>query len=302
MIEIIKRRKIFFVFSGVLVALSVLALSTWGLKPNIDFTGGSLVELNFSGTRPEVPVVETALKKDFGDVVTQTTSDNGYIFKLRYLNETEHQKFLTDLRTQFASDKNVITEKRIETIGPAVSEVLKRRSLSAGLTVVLAIILFIAWSFRKVSKPVSSWKFGIAAVVALVHDVVITMGVFSALGHFLDVHVDIPFVVALLTILGYSVNDTIVVFDRIREKLIRRAGESFADLTNKAVNETLWRSLNTSLTVLLVLGSLFVFGGDSTRYFTLALLVGIFYGTYSSIFLASTLLVEWDRFDHRVRK
>lgn len=299
MIQIIEKRKYFFFFSGALVVLTLIALVVWGLKPSIDFTGGSLVELNFSKERPALSEIEEAVKKDFGDVLSQSTGDSGYIFKLRYLNEEEHQKLLTSIRKKYATNDNIITEKRIETIGPAVSEVLKRRSLSAGITVVLAIVAFIAYSFRKVSKPIASWKFGVAAVVALVHDVGVTMGVFAVLGHFYGIRVDIPFVVALLTILGYSVNDTIVVFDRIREKLIRRSGENFAELTNKAVNETLWRSLNTSVTVLLVLTALFFFGADSTKYFTLALLIGIFFGTYSSIFLASTLLVQWELWDRR---
>lgn len=299
MIEIIKYRKYFFVFSGLLMALSFAAVVGWGFKPNIDFTGGSLVEVNFAKDRPELTAIETRLEKDFGEIVTQATSDNGYIFKLRYLNGDEHQKFLTTVKTEFGKAENVVTEKRSETIGPAVSEVLKRRSLSAGLAVALAIVAFIAYSFRKVSKPIASWKFGVAAIVSLVHDVGIAMGVFAALGHFYGIQVDIPFVVALLTILGYSVNDTIVVFDRIREKLTRRSGESFAELTNKAINETLWRSLNTSVTVLLVLTSLFFLGAESTKYFTLALLIGIFFGTYSSIFLASTLLVEWELWDRR---
>lgn len=297
MVNIIGRRNIFFVFSGTLVALSFAALIVWGLKPSIDFTGGSLIEVTFDKQRPEVTAVQTEVGKDYGDVLVQSTGDKGYIFKLRYLNEDEHQKFLTTLRN--ANVGNTITEKRVETIGPAVSSVLKQRSWMAGATVVLAIVAYIAYSFRKVSYPIASWKFGVSAIVALVHDVGITMGIFAVLGHYLNVHVDIPFVVALLTILGYSVNDTIVVFDRIREKLIKRVGGTFEELTNKAVNETIWRSLNTSLTVLLVLSSLYVFGGESTKYFTLALIFGIFYGTYSSIFLASPLLVVWEKWDRR---
>jgi len=300
MVEIIKNRKWSFALSGILVGLSFLALVVWGLKPGIDFTGGSLVEVEFAQNRPEITAVQEALGTTFGDVLVQTSGDKQYIFKLKFLSPEEHQNLLGILQTTFGQGENVMTENRTETIGPAVSEVLKRRSASAGVVVVIAIIAFIAYSFRKVADPVASWKFGVVAVITLIHDVGIAMGIFAVLGHYLDVRVDIAFVVAMLTIFGYSVNDTIVVFDRIREKLIRRTGgQTFANLTNKAVNETLWRSFNTSFTVLLSLTALYFLGGESTRYFTLALLIGILFGTYSSIFLASPLLVAWQEWDSR---
>lgn len=303
MVEIIKNRNWFFAFSGLLVGLSFLALAVWGLKPGIDFSGGSLIEVEFAQTRPEIKAVQETLTKDFGDVLVQASGDKQYIFKLKFLSPVEHQKLIDSLNHQFAQGENKMTEKRTETIGPAVSEVLKRRSVSAGIVSVLAIIAFIAFSFRKVSEPIASWKFGVSAVITLIHDVSIVAGVFAVLGHFYDVRVDIAFVVALLTVFGYSVNDTIVVFDRIREKLIRRTGgQTFSTLTNLAVNETLWRSFSTSFTVLLSLGTLYILGGESTRYFTLALLIGIFFGTYSSIFLASPLLVAWQEWDSRRRQ
>ena len=169
----------------------------------------------------------------------------------------------------------------------------------AGILVVVAIITFIAIAFRRVTKPVASWKFGVTAVISLSHDVLITLGLFSVLGHFYGVQVDIPFVVALLTIFGYSVNDTIVVFDRIRENLLRRTGTNFAETTENAIKQTVWRSFNTSVTVLTALACLFLFGGESVKYFSLALFVGIFFGTYSSIFLASPLLVSWEEWDRK---
>jgi len=201
--------------------------------------------------------------------------------------------------TSIAQDAPAVIEERLETIGPTVSAHLKERALQIGLSVVIAIVVFIAYAFRRVSKPISSWKFGVTAVIALVHDVMIFVGMFVLLGYYLNVEVNIPFIVALLTILGYSVNDTIVVFDRIRENLIRMGYQKFEEVVNKGVNDTLMRSFNTSFTTLLVLSTLFFFGGETIKYFALALIAGIIVGTYSSIFLASPILIVWERWTHR---
>ena len=221
------------------------------------------------------------------------------IVKTRFLSEEEHQQLLDILRTNYEQGEQKVLEQRFETIGPSVSAQLKQRSMKAVVVVCIAIIIFIAYSFRKVSKPIASWKYGIIAVIALIHDVTITAGVFAFLGRFMNVEVDIPFVVALLTILGYSVNDTIVVFDRVRENLIRRNAEHFDETINFAVNETMARSINTTLTTLFPLATLFFFGGETIKYFSLALWIGIFLGAYSSIFVASPLLVTWNKFASR---
>jgi preprotein translocase subunit SecF len=215
------------------------------------------------------------------------------------MDETEHQKVLDLLRKKFENKDEKVLEDRFETVGPAVSTQLRTRAVYAVLAVLIGIIVYIAYSFRRVSRPVASWKYGVVAVAALIHDVTITMGVFAILGHYFGVEVDVPFVVALLTILGYSVNDTIVVFDRVRENLIKRSVDDFADTVNVAINETLARSLNTTATTLFTLLALFVFGGATIKWFTLALLIGIFLGAYSSIFVASPLLVEWKRWQDR---
>ena len=198
------------------------------------------------------------------------------------------------MRESFETDQNKVLEERVDVIGPAISSHLRSRAFSAAIAVVIAIILYVAYAFRKVSEPVKSWKYGIAAIVALVHDVTITMAVFALLGYYLGVEIDIPFVVALLTILGYSVNDTIVVFDRVRENLLHDGPNRFAQTVNEGVNGTLVRSMNTSITTLLVLFALFFFGGATIKFFSLALIIGIALGTYSSIFLASPLLVVWN--------
>lgn len=300
MMNFINKRRWYFAVSSVLVGVSVVALAVWGLKPNIDFTGGSLVEFDFTGNRPSLEQMQATVKKaEVGEGLIQPTAGTSIIVKLPYIDEPAHQRLLTTVRADYEKEGTQVLEKRIETVGPSVSATIKRRASMAGTLVVVAIIAFIAFAFRKVSKPVASWKFGVAAVVSLLHDVLITMGVFAFLGHFHGVQVDIPFVVALLTIFGYSVNDTIVVFDRIRENLLRRTGKDFADTTENAIKQTVWRSLNTSLTVLTALACLFIFGGESVKYFSLALFIGIFFGTYSSIFLASPLLVSWEAFDRK---
>ncbi|MDP1709551.1 MAG: protein translocase subunit SecF [Candidatus Komeilibacteria bacterium] len=194
----------------------------------------------------------------------------------------------------------IVVEDQFESIGPTVGKELLRRSIYSILAVLSAIIIYIAWAFRKVSQPVSSWKYGVAAVIALTHDVVIPCGIFAVLGHFWGVEIDILFITALLTMLGFSVHDTIVVFDRTRENLARaRHQGSFEETVNQSVNETIRRSINTSMTAFLALLAMYLFGGDSVKYFVLALMMGIIFGTYSSIFIASPLLVVWNNWSHR---
>ncbi len=294
MVNIIGRRKIAFSISRFLFVGSFLSLLFFGLKPGIDFTGGSLLELSFSERRPPVSDVEDLLAPlKLGHTLIQPAGDRGYILKMRFITEPEHQSLLIGFRASYELGTNKVLEERFETIGPAVSAQLRSRAVSTVLMVMLAILLFIAYAFRRVSRPVNSWNYGMAALVALIHDVVITVGAFTLMSRFLGVEADIQFVVAVLTVLGYSVNDTIVVFDRIRENLIKRPHPTFAGTVNAAINETFVRSINTSLTVLLVLTALFLFGGATIHYFALTLIIGIFIGTYSSIFVASPVLVTW---------
>ncbi len=296
MYQIIKKRNIPFIVSGILFVTSIISLLLFGLKPGLDFTGGSLLEVSFpDGNRPQTTEVRSVIEKTgFTPSTLQPSGDKAVIIKLPFISEEEHQKILQGLRDQYQKGDASVREERLETIGPAFSSQLRTRSFYAILAVSIGIVIFIAYAFRKVSKSVPSWKYGVAAVVALLHDVVITVGIFSLLGHFYGIEVDISFVVALLTILGYSVNDTIVVFDRIREKVLLKGARDFGDTVNLAVNETIGRSVNTSLTVQLTLIALYFFGGETTRNFSLALIIGVFFGTYSSIFIASSLLVSWE--------
>lgn len=309
--NIINHRIIFYTISGLLVLASIIFLFVFGLALGRDFIGGALWEIRYHDNPPAVEELTSILRaKGEERVLIQPTESSGFIIRLPDISEERHQNLFAALRE--AQKKNIsgnqksaapiVEELRFDSIGPVVGAELRRKALIALALAVGGIIFYIAWAFRKVSKPISSWLYGIIAIVALLHDILIPVGVFA----YLKAEIDMLFVSALLTILGFSVHDTIVVFDRVRENL-RKGGpvspkqeqggdDSFATLVNRSVNETLVRSLNTSLTVVMVLGVVLFLGGESTFYFVLALLIGIVAGTYSSIFIASPLLVTIERF------
>ncbi len=299
-LDIVNIRKVPFTISIILAAVSIVILASMGLRQGIDFTGGSLLEVRFDGERPassEVRELLDPMADTLGSFQVQSSNEDGMLLRTAFLSEQQHQELLVTLQDAYPSEEGSrVHEDRFETIGPTISEQLRSRSFGAAVTITIAIILYIGYAFRKVSKPVQSWKYGITAIIALTHDTLITMAVFALLGKYYGVEVGIPFVVALLTIMGYSVNDTIVLFDRVRENLLKRGGKDFSTSVAAGISQSITRSINTSLTTLLVLVSLFFFGGESIKYFSLALIVGIIAGTYSSIFLASPLLVEWHRF------
>lgn len=293
--NIIKYRKIWYAISGLLVGASLFSVLYFGLNIGIDFTGGSLLEVEYANERPDAGVVKKDIENlDLGNTTVQPTGDKGFIIRLKDISEDEHQQLISAL-----SSKGELNELRFDSIGPIIGKELRQKSFFAIISVIIMIILYIAFVFRKVSRPVSSFKFGLMAIVALIHDVAIPTGIFAILGSFMGVEIDILFVSALLTILGFSVHDTIVVFDRVRENLRKGIGESFEDTVGFSLNQTIVRSINTSLTVLIVLGALFFFGGESTKFFSLALIIGVAIGTYSSIFLASPLLVTIHKFQQR---
>ena len=288
---IIEHKKIFLILSAVLVALSILSIFIFGIRVGIDFKGGALTEIVFEGERPAQNELEDGLKSSsFGPVLLQPTGEKGYIVKTRDLTEAEHTELLNLLS---AGGKNMLTETNFNSIGPSVGRELTRKAIIAVILVSLTIICFIAFAFRKVSYPVSSWKYGLIAIVTLLHDVAIPVGLFTLLSHYLGAELDTLFVVAVLTILGLSLADTIVIFDRIRENLREDANHKniFSEIVERSIKQSYARSIATSLTVILVLLSLVFFGTDSTKYFALMLTAGMFFGTYSSIFLASPLLV-----------
>ena len=286
--SIIKLRKFSYAFSGILFLASIALLAVWGLRLGIDFTGGSLMEIQFQN-QPSRETIQSALRPfNLGDVHVQPTQSNGALIRMKDVDEPTHQKVLSALKVL---DQNLV-EKRFDSIGPVLGNEALRKALFSLVLVLIAIILFIAYAFRKVSQPISSWKYGIVAIIALLHDVIIPVGVFAVLGHFLGYEIDTLFITALLVVLGFSVHDTIVVFDRVRENLGHASGKKpFDQIVGESISQTFTRSINTSLTTLLALVVLYFVGGESTQHFSLALIVGIIAGTYSSVFIGSPLLV-----------
>lgn len=249
------------------------------------------------------PVVEQPLTEyselnpegmvEIGTPVLQLTSDTTLMIRIKYINEDTHKQILERLKA--ANNGNAVTELRYENIGPVIGKTLKQNAMISLVLAIIFIVLFISFAFRKMPRTVSSFKFGITAVIALVHDVVIIVGIFALLGRFLNIEIDTLFVTALLTVMGFSVHDTIVVFDRIRENLFRSKGKTLEEIANDSINQTLARSVNTSLTTLITLFALFILGGESIKWFVFALIAGIIVGTYSSIFLATPILVIWHK-------
>lgn len=296
MVPIVRYRKLYYAFSGTLIALSIAALMMWGLKFGIDFKGGSLLIGEFATTVPANQEIADALTAlDLGEMVVQQTGEKGVMLRFKDVDEQTHQHIITTL-AEFAhkqGSENNFTQRSFESIGPSIGKELRTKAITATAIVLVLIIGYVSLAFRKVSYPLSSWKYGIATLIALFHDVIIPLGVFAALGHFYNVEISSAFIAAILTVLGYSVHDSIIVFDRVRENLLKHHGKTFDETVNISVNQTFIRSLNTSLTVILVLLAIYFYGGESIKYLALMLLLGIGVGTYSSIFIGSTILTSW---------
>ncbi len=288
--EFLKYRKIYYSFSVILILASFLMIAFWSINPGIEFVGGSVIEVEYKEERPSAEDIEKKLSDiNLKDVNVQFLGDSGVIIRTETADENTHREILNVL--------DGASEKYFESIGPAVGEELKRASIIAIIIASLLVIIYIAISFREDDGSINSWKYGtVAATVAFLHDILIVVGVFSLLGYLYGVQLTIPIAVALLTTLGYSINDTVVIFDRIRENL--RSNKSGRDslelIINKSLNQTLSRSLGTSITTLLVLFSLLFLVGGTLYYFILALILGVILGTYSSIFLAGCLIFDWN--------
>lgn len=295
---IVEHRKFFFILSGVLMLVSLMAAAAfrpWNF--GIEFTGGSLLEVGFPNGRPDAEALREKLAAlEWSGTLVQETGSDGFIVRTKHLEESERQTLVAAISDNGATQ---IEERRFNSIGPTIGAELRSKAWWAITLVILGIVLYVAFAFRHVSQPVSSWVYGFVAIVALVHDVLIPAGIYIAMGHFfIDAQIDSLFVTAILTILGFSVHDTIVVFDRTRENLKLRTWKEFDKTVGHSVSQTMTRSINTSLTVLLVTLALYFVGGETTKNFALVLAIGIAAGTYSSICLASPLLVtieEWQR-------
>lgn len=298
--NLIGKRRVWYILSLVLILPGIISLFVWGLNVGIDFKGGSLQQIEYTKQRPNIDRIRDDLNKTgIPGISVQTSGDRAVL--IRFPNSDNRQpreegnKIIDSLKTE-----GDLKELSFESIGGSVAKSTTSKAVWSVIITSIAIIFFIAWSFSAVPKPASSWRFGVTAILALAHDILFVVGAFSIIGHFFtSVEVDALFITALLTILGFSVNDTIVVFDRIRENLRRSPGKAFAEIANNSLNQTLARSLNTSMTVLIVLVSLLLLGGESIRNFILALTLGVAIGTYSSIFNASPILVSWQNLVER---
>lgn len=298
--NIVGKRNWYFAFSLLIIIPGVISLLLWGLNLSIDFTGGT--QMTFTYPQKVNQQIISGVRQSFSQekisIVTFQTANNQVMIHSKPISDQQDTSLL------HALEKNTgkVTQDQFETIGPVIGKEITVNAFNAIIVASILIVLYIAWAFRGVRKPMSSWRFGVCAIIALLHDVLVVVGIFSLLGHFFSVEIDSLFVTALLTVIGFSVHDTIVVFDRVRENLRRNLSAPFAQVVNDSILQTLVRSLNTSLTALLVLFTLLIFGGESIKWFVIAMLVGIASGTYSSIFNASQLLVVWQEWVDKRKK
>ena len=300
---IVRHRIIFFAITGLITLVALASLAFYGLRLGTDFTGGSLVEVRYDGVRPAGDVMTRNLEDaGFEGFSLRETGTDGYILRSALLTDEQRN----NLPAIFSYQGGTARIEQLTEVGPTIGLELRNKALIALGLVLLCILLFIAFAFRKVSEPVSSWVYGLIALVTLIHDVIVPVGFYAALGHFFGAQVDTLFVTAILTVLGFSIHDTIVVFDRTRENLRinhdRNRKEPFEEVAGRSLNQTFVRSINTSLTVLITLLILFFIGPASTQDFALTLLVGIIAGTYSSIFLATPLLVTVEKWRKNRKK
>ncbi|MBI2008267.1 protein translocase subunit SecF [Candidatus Amesbacteria bacterium] len=281
--KFMKYKYLYFAVSLLVLIPGIYSLIRYGLRLSIDFTGGTLLEIQAPGSANFAGV---SASQNLELYSVQSTGDNTYLLRFKPLTQEQNDQFKKALGN--------VSERRFETVGPLIGQELTRKAVLSIILASIFIILYIAWSFRSIPQPYASWKFGVSAVIALLHDAFVVLGIFSLFGHYFHVEIDSLFVTAILTVIGFSVHDTIVVFDRIRENLIKHSRVDFSQIVDYSVTETLNRSLSTSLTVTLTLTALLLFGGDSIRWFVVALLIGIVSGTYSSIFNAAPFLVLWE--------
>ena len=293
--HIIEKKNWYFAISLLVIIPGIISLFLWGLNLSIDFTGGSRLTYSLANVQQQTDIVLQTFKKENIKVAAFQTTKNTISLRTPTLDQKKHNQLLTSLGHNLKD----IKEQEYSTIGPTIGKETTTNAFWGVALASLLIVIYIAISFRGVPKPTNSLQFGICAIIALLHDGLVLLGIFSILGHFFGVEVDSLFVTAVLTVIGFSVHDTIVVFDRIRENLRVHAGSPFPQVVNASILQTLGRSLNTSLTVILVLLALLLFGGESTKWFVVALLVGVISGTYSSIFNAAPLLVLWQEIRNR---
>jgi len=286
---------IMFFVSLALFAASVIALLVYGLNFGVDFKGGSILEVEFSQDLPSIPEVQVLLTNALPshEFTLNSVGDNGLVIRSSELSEEAHQAVLNVLRNK--SSDLTVEEKRFNSVGPAIGKELRTKSFIAIGLVLVSIAVYMTFVFRKLSRTLSLLAMNVSTLVALLHDIIIPMGVFAVLGHYYNVQISGVFVAAVLTVLGYTVSDKVVIFDRVRENILRGSKDDLGNIVHKSVMQTLVRSINNTLTVVLSSAAIYLFGGESIKYFALALMLGIFLGAYSSIFVSSPLLVWWSK-------
>ncbi len=291
MFKIIKKTYLWFIFSDTLMLLSIIFIAVFGLRLGIDYKGGTVIEFQ-ANAKDKVSLTEEVIREKYNSNYQIKESDQGVVLRLPVMSPDEHNG-LTVLLKEKMPDYNEVS---YDSVGPTISRDLINKSIVAVILASVGIIIYIAYAFRKVPRPLSSWKFGTSAVIALIHDLLITTGIVALIGHFVPwMEIDALFVTALLTIMGFSVHDTIVVYDRLRENFIKNPHQDIELTTEESVNQTLARSINTSMTVIIVLLALYLLSGTTIRHFILTLIIGIFFGTYSSIFIAAAIVVKWHK-------
>jgi preprotein translocase subunit SecF len=291
MLNIVGHKKIWFTISIILVGIAVISIATFGFKENAELKGGTLWEFKVSGQTLLVSDVQSELVNNLHAQDAEVNFDSGnqsFLVRFGSIDEATHQQYVSEMKQAWPT----FQELSFQSISPSVGANLRNNSIIAIILVLIGISLYIAFAFRKAQRPISSWKYGWITLLTLFHDVAIPAGMLALLGHFANIQIDSDFIVALLVVMGFSVHDTIVVFDRIRENLLNHRGKvAFSTIINDSVNQTLARSINTSLTLILVLLALYFVGPADLKYFVLTLLVGVTTGIYSSIFIASPALV-----------
>lgn len=291
----VKYRRIYFIFSFILAIFSVFVLYKFGLKFGIDFTGGSITEIEYKNNRPQNQEIKDKLAEfNLGDMSVQPIAEKGIIIRTKNLSEDTHQLIFAKLK-----EGGELEEKRFESIGPVIGRELKEKTKIVVILSLLLIVFYIAFAFRKVSRPVNSWQYGLISLLMLSHDILIPLAALSLLGQFKGIQITLPIITALLTVVGYAINNVVVVYDRVRENVLKERKNNFEEIANFSISQTLSRQINTSLTTLFPLFAIFFLGGETLKYFALTLILGIGAGTYSSIFLAAPLLVSWFMWKNR---
>jgi len=290
-VNIIKHRKWWYLLSLLIVLPGVVSLVIFGLKLSIDFTGGTIIEID--GTKDKTQIEKLARDAKFENL-TISQNDKYILIRSKVVSEEKHKKFKVELN-KIKGAKEI----RIETVGPSISKEITTRAFTSVLLASVIIVIYLAYVFRKVPKPASSLRFGVTAVLGILHDALALLGIFSILGFLFNVEIDPLFITAVLTVIGFSVHDTVVIYDRVRENLIKGTSETFEGVVNRSIVEMLDRDISTSFLAFIIVFILYLFGGDSIRYFVLTMVIGILLGTYSSIFNSASLLVTWQNIKDR---